>query len=80
MLTHCKLIDNYDNYFVLFSSWYDPLGYGGSLGRRRPTNRTNSLKGGSLMSGGGRGGPLVGTQNIHRKLGPASSYHSSIVR
>lgn len=63
-------------------NWYDPLGYGGSLGRRRPTNRTNSLKTGSLLGtpGNGRAGPLVAAQNIHKKLGPTNSYHNSIAK
>lgn len=63
-------------------NWYDPLGYGGSLGRRRPTNRTSSLKSGSLlvMPGGGRAGPLVAAQNIHKKLGATNSYHNSIAK
>ena len=65
---------------VFMFSWYDPFGNGGALGRRRPTNRTSSLKGGSMLHiPVGRAGPLVATQSMHKKLGPTNSYHSNIV-
>ena len=61
-------------------SWFDPLGHGNAPGRRRVTNRTNSLKGGSMLHVPvHRGGPLVAAQNIHKKLGPTQSYHHSAV-
>ena len=60
-----------------FFSWYDPLG-SGSLPRRRPTNRTSSLKGGTIPQGG-RSGPLV-APGMHKKLVHTNSYHSNIVR
>lgn len=62
-------------------NWFDPLGQGNAPGRRRVTNRTSSLKGGSMLHiPVSRGGPLVGNQNMHRKLGPTQSYHSSMVK
>ena len=62
-------------------SWYDPLGYGCVTGRRR-LNRisSGSLKGGSILNiPAPRAGPLVGTQNMHKKLAATNSYHSNVV-
>ena len=64
------------NYLSCCFSWYDPLG-SGSLPRRRPTNRTSSLKGGTIPQGG-RSGPLV-APGMHKKLVHTNSYHSNIV-
>jgi len=60
-------------------NWYDPLGSGSLARPRRPTNRTNSLKSGTIPQCG-RAGPLVAAQNIHKKLGHTNSYHSSVAK
>jgi len=58
-------------------NWYDPLGCGVNLGRRRPTNRTNSLKTGSMLHiPVTRAGPLVATQNMHKRVTLTASYNN----
>lgn len=62
-------------------NWYDPFGNGTALGRRRSTNRTSSLKGGSMMHiPGPRAGPLVATQSLHKKLSSTNSYHNNMMK
>jgi len=61
-------------------NWYDPLGSGIALGKRRPTSRTSSLKGsgsGSLLHIPlARAGPLVATQNMHKRVTLTNSYNN----
>jgi len=65
-------------------NWYDPLGSGVALGKRRPTSRTNSLKSGLGGGGGGgllhgpltRAGPLVATQSMHKRVTLTNSYNN----
>lgn len=62
-------------------NWYDPLGCGVALGRRRPLTHTNSLKSGgnSLLPipVAARAGPLVATQNLHKRVTLTTSYNVS---
>jgi len=58
-------------------NWYDPLGCGIALGKRRSTSRTSSLKGGSLLHIPlTRAGPLVATQNMHKRVTLTASYNN----
>jgi len=59
-------------------NWYDPLGCGVALGRRRPVSHTNSLKGGGSLLPipvAARAGPLVAAQNLHKRVALTTSYN-----
>jgi len=58
-------------------NWYDPLGCGIALGKRRSSTRSSSLKGGSLLHIPlTRAGPLVATQNLHKRVTLTNSYNN----
>ena len=63
-------------------NWYDPLGCGIALGRRRTVTHTNSLKcgtGGALLPiptvAAARAGPLCAAPNIHKRVALTTSYN-----
>merc|ERR1719427_275106 len=61
-------------------NWYDPLGCGVALGRRRPVSHTNSMKGGTALlpiPTVARAGPLCAAQNLHKRVTLTTSYNVS---
>lgn len=63
-------------------NWYDPLGCGVALGRRRPISHTNSLKGSTAaallpLPPAARAGPLCAAQNLHKRVTLTTSYNVS---
>jgi len=61
-------------------NWYDPLGCGVALGRRRPVVHTNSMKGASALlpiPTAARAGPLCVAPNLHKRVTLTTSYNIS---